>query len=50
MAGSTRAKGEHRAGCVVDAAQPGRPEADAEVGEASEAIARLVRSRPGGLR
>jgi DNA-binding FrmR family transcriptional regulator len=35
---------EHRAGCVVDAAQKGGPEADAKVREASEAIARLVRS------
>jgi DNA-binding FrmR family transcriptional regulator len=35
---------EHLAGCVVDAAQDGGPEADAKVREASEAIARLVRS------
>jgi CsoR family transcriptional regulator, copper-sensing transcriptional repressor len=35
---------EHLAGCVVDAAQKGGPEADAKVREASEAIARLVRS------
>jgi DNA-binding FrmR family transcriptional regulator len=35
---------EHLAGCVVDAAQRGGPEADAKVREASEAIARLVRS------
>ena len=35
---------EHLAGCVVDAAQQGGPEADAKVREASEAIARLVRS------
>jgi DNA-binding FrmR family transcriptional regulator len=34
---------EHLAGCVVDA-QKGGPEADAKVREASEAIARLVRS------
>ncbi|GAA0614868.1 metal-sensitive transcriptional regulator [Sporichthya brevicatena] len=35
---------EHLAGCVVDAAQRGGPDADAKVREASEAIARLVRS------
>jgi DNA-binding FrmR family transcriptional regulator len=35
---------EHLAGCVVDAAQKGGAEADAKVREASEAIARLVRS------
>lgn len=35
---------EHMAGCVVDAAAKGGPEADAKVREASEAIARLVRS------
>jgi DNA-binding FrmR family transcriptional regulator len=35
---------EHLVGCVVDAAQKGGPEADAKVREASEAIARLVRS------
>jgi CsoR family transcriptional regulator, copper-sensing transcriptional repressor len=35
---------EHLAGCVVDAARAGGPEADAKVKEASEAIARLVRS------
>jgi DNA-binding FrmR family transcriptional regulator len=35
---------EHLAGCVVDAAQKGGPEADEKVREASEAIARLVRS------
>ncbi len=35
---------EHLAGCVVDAAAKGGPEADAKVREASEAIARLVRS------
>ena len=35
---------EHLAGCVVDAAQQGGPEADAKVREAAEAIARLVRS------
>ncbi|MBW0107284.1 metal-sensitive transcriptional regulator [Pseudonocardia sp. KRD-182] len=35
---------EHLAGCVVDAAARGGPEADAKVREASEAIARLVRS------
>ena len=35
---------EHLAGCVVDAAQNGGPEADAKVREASDAIARLVRS------
>ena len=34
----------HLAGCVVDAAKHGGPEADAKVKEASEAIARLVRS------
>jgi CsoR family transcriptional regulator, copper-sensing transcriptional repressor len=35
---------EHLAGCVVDAARAGGPGADAKVKEASEAIARLVRS------
>jgi len=35
---------EHMAGCVVDAARVGGEEADAKVREASEAIARLVRS------
>jgi DNA-binding FrmR family transcriptional regulator len=35
---------EHLAGCVVEAAAQGGPEADAKVREASEAIARLVRS------
>jgi DNA-binding FrmR family transcriptional regulator len=35
---------EHLAHCVVDAAKSGGPEADAKVKEASEAIARLVRS------
>lgn len=35
---------EHMAGCVVDAARAGGPEADAKVREASDAIARLVRS------
>jgi DNA-binding FrmR family transcriptional regulator len=35
---------EHLAHCVVDAAREGGPEADAKVREASEAIARLVRS------
>jgi DNA-binding FrmR family transcriptional regulator len=35
---------EHLAGCVVDAAQRGGPEAQAKVREASDAIARLVRS------
>ena len=35
---------EHMAGCVMDAAAKGGPEADAKVREASEAIARLVRS------
>lgn len=35
---------EHMAGCVVDAAAKGGPESDAKVREASEAIARLVRS------
>jgi DNA-binding FrmR family transcriptional regulator len=35
---------EHLTGCLVDAAQKGGPEADAKVREASEAIARLVRS------
>ena len=35
---------EHLAGCVVEAAARGGPEADAKVREASEAIARLVRS------
>jgi DNA-binding FrmR family transcriptional regulator len=35
---------EHMTGCVMDAAAKGGPEADAKVREASEAIARLVRS------
>jgi DNA-binding FrmR family transcriptional regulator len=35
---------EHLAGCVVEAAAKGGPEADAKVREASDAIARLVRS------
>ena len=35
---------EHLGSCVVDAAREGGPEADAKVKEASEAIARLVRS------
>lgn len=35
---------EHMGGCVVDAARAGGPEADAKVREASDAIARLVRS------
>jgi CsoR family transcriptional regulator, copper-sensing transcriptional repressor len=35
---------EHMAGCVVDAARAGGDEADAKVKEASDAIARLVRS------
>ena len=35
---------EHLAHCVVDAAKVGGPEADAKVKEASDAIARLVRS------
>ncbi len=35
---------EHLAGCVVDAARAGGPEADQKVREASDAIARLVRS------
>ncbi len=35
---------EHLSGCVVEAAAQGGPEADAKVREASEAIARLVRS------
>jgi DNA-binding FrmR family transcriptional regulator len=35
---------EHMGSCVVDAAKQGGPEADAKVKEASEAIARLVRS------
>lgn len=35
---------EHLAGCVVDAAKKGGPEAGEKVREASEAIARLVRS------
>ncbi len=34
----------HLAGCVVDAARAGGPEAEAKVKEASAAIARLVRS------
>jgi DNA-binding FrmR family transcriptional regulator len=35
---------EHMSHCVVEAARAGGPEADAKVKEASEAIARLVRS------
>ena len=35
---------EHLAGCVLDAAARGGKEADDKVREASEAIARLVRS------
>lgn len=35
---------EHLAGCMVDAAQQGGPEAEEKVREASEAIARLARS------
>lgn len=35
---------EHLAHCVVEAARAGGPEAEAKVKEASDAIARLVRS------
>src|SRR5512139_798250 len=35
---------EHLAHCVVDAARKGGPESDEKLREASEAIARLVRS------
>jgi DNA-binding FrmR family transcriptional regulator len=35
---------DHLGHCVVEAAAKGGPEADAKVKEASEAIARLVRS------
>jgi DNA-binding FrmR family transcriptional regulator len=35
---------DHLAHCVVDAARQGGPEADTKLKEASEAIARLVRS------
>jgi DNA-binding FrmR family transcriptional regulator len=35
---------EHMTGCVMDAAAKGGPEADVKIREASEAIARLVRS------
>ena len=35
---------EHMSHCVVDAARAGGPEADVKVREASDAIARLVRS------
>lgn len=35
---------DHLAGCVVDAARAGGPASDAKLREASEAIARLVRS------
>jgi DNA-binding FrmR family transcriptional regulator len=35
---------EHLAGCVVDAAKAGGHEAEVKVREASDAIARLVRS------
>ena len=34
----------HLAGCVVEAAREGGPDADAKVKEASAAVARLVRS------
>jgi len=37
---------DHLAHCVVDAAAAGGPEADRKIKEASEAIARLVRSYP----
>ena len=36
--------GEHMGGCVVEAARAGGPEADVKVKEATDAIARLVRS------
>ncbi len=35
---------DHLAHCVVDAAKAGGPEADAKLREASDAIARLIRS------
>jgi CsoR family transcriptional regulator, copper-sensing transcriptional repressor len=35
---------EHMAHCVVDAAKAGGPDADAKLKEASDAIARLLRS------
>ncbi len=35
---------EHMAGCMVDAAKVGGQESEAKVREASDAIARLVRS------
>jgi len=35
---------EHMAHCVLDAAQSGGPEAEAKLKEASDAVARLVRS------
>jgi DNA-binding FrmR family transcriptional regulator len=35
---------EHMAHCVLDAAQVGGPEGEAKLREASEAVARLVRS------
>jgi DNA-binding FrmR family transcriptional regulator len=35
---------DHLAHCVVDAARDGRPDADAKLKEASDAIARLVRA------
>ena len=35
---------EHMAGCVVDAAAKGGPDAEVKIREASAAIARLVRS------
>ncbi|MEJ7796275.1 MAG: CopY family transcriptional regulator, partial [Nocardioides sp.] len=35
---------DHLTHCVVDAAREGGPEADRKVREASDAIARLVRS------
>jgi DNA-binding FrmR family transcriptional regulator len=35
---------EHMSHCVLDAAQAGGPEAEAKLREASDAVARLVRS------
>ena len=36
--------GDHTAHCIVDAARAGGPEAEAKLREASDAIARLIRS------
>ena len=43
QAASLKLLDSHLAGCVVQAAREGGPEADAKMSEASDAIARLVR-------